>query len=68
MARAAAAKERSSATFANIASPSKSGNFDIDNPATMVFIHYYFENRLGATSLWPEEPPEPSNCGIRARH
>ena len=32
------------ATFANIASPSKSGNFDIDNPATMAFIHFYFEN------------------------
>jgi hypothetical protein len=44
MARAAAAKERSSATFANIAIPSKSGNFDIDSPATMAFSNYYFEN------------------------
>jgi hypothetical protein len=49
MARAAAAKERSLATFANIASPSKSGNFDIDNLATMAFIHIYFENIAGAT-------------------
>jgi len=44
MVLAAAANERSSATFANIASPSKSGSFDIDNPATVVFIHFYFEN------------------------
>ncbi|ANB77198.1 hypothetical protein AYM40_34425 [Paraburkholderia phytofirmans OLGA172] len=35
MAVDAAANEPSSATFANIASPSKSGSFDIDNPATM---------------------------------
>jgi hypothetical protein len=41
---AAPANEPSSATFANIASPSKSGSFDIDNPATVVFIHFYFEN------------------------
>jgi hypothetical protein len=41
---AAAANEPSSATFANIANPSKSGSFDIDNPATMVFSHFYFEN------------------------
>jgi len=34
---------------------SSDGNFDIDNPATMVFIHYCSENRLGATSLWPVE-------------
>jgi hypothetical protein len=43
MAIAAAAKEPSSATFANIASPSKSGSFDIDNFATMTFNHFYFE-------------------------
>jgi NAD(P)-dependent dehydrogenase (short-subunit alcohol dehydrogenase family) len=36
MARAAAANERSSATLANIANPSKSGSRDIDNPATML--------------------------------
>jgi hypothetical protein len=41
---AAPANEPSSATLANIASPSKSGSFDIDNPATVVFIHFYFEN------------------------
>jgi hypothetical protein len=41
---AAAANEPSSATFANIASPSKSGSFDIDNPATMLFNYFYFEN------------------------
>ena len=46
MVLAAAANERSSATFANIASPSKSGSFDIDNPATMTFIHFYFKNRV----------------------
>jgi len=40
---AAPANDLSSATFANIASPSKSGSFDIDNPATMTFIHFYFE-------------------------
>jgi hypothetical protein len=51
MVLAAAANERSSATFANIASPSKSGSFDIDNPATMTFIHFYFENSRPATDL-----------------
>jgi len=30
---------------------SNDGNFDIDNPATMVFIHYCSKNRPGATSL-----------------
>jgi hypothetical protein len=39
---AAAANEPSSATFANIASPSKSGSLDIDNSATMVCVHFYF--------------------------
>jgi hypothetical protein len=43
MAAAAAAKDPSSATFANIASPSKSGSFDIDNSAMMDFNHFYFE-------------------------
>jgi hypothetical protein len=43
MAVAAPANEPSSATFANMASPSKSGSFDIDNPATMVCIHFHFE-------------------------
>jgi hypothetical protein len=43
MAVAAAANDPSSATFPNIASPSKSGSFDIDNPATMVFNHFYFK-------------------------
>jgi len=49
MARAAAAKERSSATFENIASPSKSGNFDIDNLAMMAFVYFYFERIADAT-------------------
>jgi hypothetical protein len=40
---AAAANEPSSATFANIANPSKSGNFDIGNFATMAFNHFHFE-------------------------
>src|SRR5271166_542318 len=52
MVLAAAANERSSATFANIASPSKSGSFDIDNPATMTFIHFYFEKSHSATDLY----------------
>src|SRR6476646_5851160 len=56
MARAAAAKECSSATFANIASPSKSGDFDIDNPATMAFIYFYFEKTAGATFLVVYKP------------
>jgi hypothetical protein len=51
MVLAAAANECSSATFANIASPSKSGSFDIDNPATMTFIHFYFEKSRSATDL-----------------
>jgi hypothetical protein len=42
--RAAAANERSSATLANIANPSKSGSLDIDNFATMVFKHFYYGN------------------------
>ncbi|KWR84481.1 hypothetical protein [Cupriavidus sp. IDO] len=41
--QSAAADEPSSATFSIIASHSKSGSFDIDNPATMVFIHFNFE-------------------------
>jgi hypothetical protein len=52
MARAAAAKDRSSATLANIASPSKSGSFDIDVPATITFIHFYFENASSTTNLY----------------
>src|ERR1700720_2401453 len=51
MACAAAANDRSSATLANIAIPSKSGNFDIDNSATMDFHHFYFENAASATDL-----------------
>jgi hypothetical protein len=51
MARAAAANDRSSATLANIAIPSKSGNFDIDNPATISFYHFYFEKSAFATDL-----------------
>ena len=51
MARAAAANDRSSATFANIASPSKLGSFDIDTLATMIFIYFYFENAASATNL-----------------
>jgi hypothetical protein len=51
MALAAAANDRSSATLANIASPSKSSSFDIDNPATMTFIYFYFENEGSATDL-----------------
>jgi hypothetical protein len=51
MARAAAANDRSSATLANIASPSKSGSLDIDIPATMIFIHFYFEKPAPATRL-----------------
>ncbi|WP_448956745.1 hypothetical protein [Labrys neptuniae] len=49
MVRAAAAKDRSSATLANMANPSKSGSFDIYNFATMIFIHFYFENPWAAT-------------------
>jgi hypothetical protein len=51
MAKAAAANDRSSATLANIAIPSKSGNFDIDNPATISFHHFYFEKSVFATDL-----------------
>ena len=51
MVLAAAANERSSATFANIASPSKSGSFDIDNSATMTFIHFCFEKSRSATGF-----------------
>src|SRR5258706_8405805 len=54
---AAAANEPSSATFANIASPSKSGSFDIDNPATMTFIHFYSERSCFATDLSPLATP-----------
>jgi hypothetical protein len=49
MVRAAAANDRSFATFANIARPSKSGSVDIDNPATMNFDNYSSINTLGAT-------------------
>jgi hypothetical protein len=48
---AAPANDRSSATLANIASPSKSGSFDIDIPATIAFIPFYFENAPSATNL-----------------
>jgi hypothetical protein len=37
--------------LANIASPSKSGSFDIDNSATMDFIHFYFKNEKSATDF-----------------
>jgi hypothetical protein len=56
MARAAAANDRSSATLANIARPSKSGNFDIDNSATMIFHHFYFEKSSSATDLLAPAP------------
>jgi hypothetical protein len=56
MARAAAANDRSSATLANIAIPSKSGNFDIDNPATISFYSFYFEKTAFATDL--SGPPQ----------
>jgi len=36
-------RDLSSATFANIARPSKSGILDIYNPATMAFDIVYFE-------------------------
>jgi hypothetical protein len=49
MTRAAPANDRSSATLANIASPSKSGSFDIYIPATITFINFYFEKQPGAT-------------------
>jgi hypothetical protein len=51
IALAAPAKDRSSATLANIASHSMSGNFDIDNPATIAFINFYFEYRPSAPKL-----------------
>jgi hypothetical protein len=35
-----------------MARPSKSGNFDIDNPATMAFIYFYFERVAGATDFY----------------
>ena len=41
--RAAAAKERSSATLANIASPSKSGSFIICKSTTMICNHFDLE-------------------------
>jgi hypothetical protein len=50
-ARAAAAKDRCSATLVNIASPSKSGSFCICNPATMVFRTFYFGMISLPTSL-----------------
>src|SRR5260370_8287025 len=56
--RAAAANERSSATFANIARPSKSGSLAIDNPATMNFHNYYFKNTASATSPLASGPPK----------
>jgi hypothetical protein len=37
--------------LANIASPSKSGSFDIDNSATMDFIHFYFKSDKSATDF-----------------
>jgi hypothetical protein len=39
---AAAAKERASATFAKIAKPSRSGNFDMSNPETIDLHNFYF--------------------------
>jgi hypothetical protein len=42
IAAAAAANEPSSATFANIANPSKSGSLDIGKSAMMVFSHFHF--------------------------
>jgi hypothetical protein len=65
MAWAAAANERSSATLANIASPSKSGSFDIDISATMNFIHYYFANWLAATDFWPTGKCGPIHGGFQ---
>jgi hypothetical protein len=37
--------------LANIASPTKSGSFDIDNSATMDFVHFYFKNEQSATDF-----------------
>jgi hypothetical protein len=56
---AALANDRSSATLANIARPSKSGSFDIDNPATMDFIHFYFKKEKSATDFthWSQGRP-----------
>ena len=42
MAWGAVANDRYSATFAQIASPSKSGSFDIDIAAMMAFSPFYF--------------------------
>jgi hypothetical protein len=62
MTRAAAANERSSATLANMASPSKSGSFDIDNPVTMNFNLFYFENSVSTTcSCYPQRDTETPN-------
>src|ERR1700756_1203992 len=54
MVLAAAANERSSATFANIARPSKSGSFDIDNSCNDDFHSFLF--RIIASRhrfVWP---------------
>jgi hypothetical protein len=51
LAWAAPANDRSSPTLANIASPSKSGSFDVGIPATIAFIPFYFENAPSATNL-----------------
>jgi len=67
MALAAAANDRSSATLANIASPSKSGSFDIGNPATMAFIHFYFENEGSATDLGDRTDPVTAPAGDSKR-
>jgi hypothetical protein len=50
MALAAAANEPSSATLANIARPSKSGKFGIDNSAMIDCNHFYFKVTFVATS------------------
>jgi hypothetical protein len=48
IARAAAANERCSATLANITNPSRSGSFDIDNPAMIDFYSIYFSDAPSA--------------------
>ena len=64
MALDAPANDRSSATLANIARSSKSGSFDIDNPATIAFIHFYFENASAATrSCGPQRNMEMRDVG-----
>jgi NAD(P)-dependent dehydrogenase (short-subunit alcohol dehydrogenase family) len=45
--------------LANIANPSKSGSFDIANPATMIFSHFYFDSIEPSIGLFPANNPIP---------